>query len=173
MNRNSMLSIVLVAILIVSLGMVAYLYVQNQNLNQQLTTDKADSTRILYYSTLTHILSDNKNNSFAPPVSLFNALMTAFQYSGWTDDTLMELNATRVDAKLVYGYVNTASNTTVVVGAATPQADYSNFVVDGITYQYMWQVVAYDASADLMPLTHDGYSLVDAITGAFLPIPSS
>lgn len=173
MNKNSMLSVVLVAILIVSLGMTAYLYVQNQNLNQQLNTNNADNTRIMYYSTLTHIRNENNNNSFAPPVSLFNALLTAFQYSGWTDDTLMELNATRVDVKLVYGYVNAASNATVVVGAATPQVDYSNFVVGGVTYQYMWQVVAYDASADLMPLTHDGYCLVDAVTGEFLPIPSS
>jgi hypothetical protein len=37
----------------------------------------------------------------------------------------------------------------------------------------MWQIVAYNASADLMPLTHDGYCLVDAVTGETLPIPAS
>ncbi len=174
MNKNSMLSVVLVAILIVSLGMTAYLYVQNQNLNQQVNANAQNSNRLLYHSTIGQIVSDNANNTFAPPIAMYPALLTAFEYTTWTEDSLMELKATRVDVKLVYGYVDEASNQTVVVNALdTPQVDYSDFVIDGVTYQYMWQIVAYDASADLMPLTHDGYCLVDAVTGEFLPIPSS
>jgi hypothetical protein len=48
-----------------------------------------------------------------------------------------------------------------------------SFVVNGVTYQYMWQIVAYDETADLMPLTHDSYCIVDAVTGEVLPIPAS
>jgi hypothetical protein len=86
----------------------------------------------------------------------------------------MKLNATKVDIKLVYGHIDQATERTVIAGALeTPQADYSSFVIDGVTYRYMWQIVAYNASADLMPLTHDGYCLVDAVSGETLPIPAS
>ena len=84
----------------------------------------------------------------------------------------MELNATRVDVKLVYGY--TTSDTAVIENAVmTPALDYSPVNRDGVTYRYMWQIVAYNTASDLMPLTHDGYCLVDAATGEILPTPQN
>lgn len=167
-------TIALAIILIISSGIAVFLYIQNQDLNLQLNEHGSYSDTEFYYQTLRRIEADNKNNTFAPPVSLYRALTTGFEYRGWTHDTLMMLNATKVDIKMVYGYIDQATNSTVIAGAVeTPQADYSSFVVDGVTYRYMWQIVAYNASADLMPLTHDGYCLVDAVTGETLPIPAS
>lgn len=174
MNKKLLPTIALAVLLIISLSMVVYLYAQNQDLNLQLNGHGSYSDTELYYQTLQHIQADNINNTFAPPVSMYRALTTGFEYTGWTHDQIMELNATRVDIKLVYGYIDQASHRTVIAGAlATPRADYSRFVVDGITYRYMWQIVAYNEASDLMPLTHDGYCLVDAVTGESLPIPAS
>ncbi|HSV50155.1 MAG TPA: hypothetical protein VLH35_07540 [Candidatus Acidoferrales bacterium] len=62
----------------------------------------------------------------------------------------------------------------IIVAALDLRAtDYSDFNVDEMTYQYMWQIVAYDAASDLMPQSHDGYCLVDALTGEFLPLSTS
>ena len=174
MNKKIAPTITLLVLLIISLSMVAYLYIQNQDLNQKINGNAQRSENGLYHQTLQHIQADNINNTFAPPVNMYQALLIGFQNTGWTHDTLMELNATRVDIKLVYGHIDQASNTTVIAGAlVTPVADYSHFVVDGVTYRYMWQIVAYNEAADLMPLTHNGYCLVDAVTGESLPIPAS
>jgi hypothetical protein len=124
MNKKIAPTITLLVLLIISLSMVAYLYLQNQDLNQQLNGHSAFSDTQLYYQTLQRIQADNINNTFAPPVNLYYALLNGFEYTGWTHDTLMELNATRVDIKLVYGHVDQAANTTVIDGAlATPVAD--------------------------------------------------
>jgi hypothetical protein len=103
---------------------------------------------------------------------MYQALLVGFGFNNYMPDTLMELNATRVDIKLVYGHIDQASNKTVIDGAlATPLVNYSSFVENGVTYRYMWQIVAYNEASDLMPLTHDGYCLVDALSDEFLPVP--
>ncbi len=167
--KKSALTIVLAAILVVSICANVYLVYQD------MSTPHASQNRVsLYYRTISRIYEANLNNTFAPPVSMQDALQTVFNRTSWTEDTLMEFNATTVDVRIVYGYVDPATNTTIIVNALdTPATDYSHFNVDGMTYQYMWQIVAYDAAADLMPQSHDGYCLVDALTGEFLPLPQS
>lgn len=168
--KKSVLTIVLTVILVVSISANAYFIYQDM-LQPPKTTQSSGS---LYRKTIGKICEANANNTFAPPVSLNEALQTAFNRTGWSDDKLMEFKATTVDARIVYGYIDQSTKTTIIVGALqTPISDYSDFNVDGMTYRYMWQIVAYNNAADLMPQSHDGYCLVDVNTGEFMPLPSS
>ena len=168
--KKSALTIVLAVILVVSITANAFFIYQDMSQPQKTT----QSSGSLYRKTIGKICEANANNTFAPPVSLNEALQTAFNRTGWTDDMLMEFNATTVDARIVYGYIDQSTKTTIIVGdLKTPVSDYSDFTVDGMTYQYIWQIVAYNNAADLMPQSHDGYCLIDVQTGDFMPIPAS
>jgi hypothetical protein len=167
--KKSVLTIALAVILAVSVCANAYLLYQDLS-----PPPKAQSVGSLYHRTIAKICDANANNTFAPPVSLNDALQIAFNRTSWTDDKLMEFNATTVDARIVYGYIDQSTKTTIIVGALqTPVSAYSDFTVDGMAYQYMWQIVAYNNAADLMPQSHDGYCLIDVQTGEFMPIPAS
>lgn len=169
MKKTSIVTVAVLAALAISLCFTAVMYYNETQKSDELTEYKNSRT---YWVLLDKIIADNKNSTLSQPINMEDALSTAFERTGWTENTLMELNATRVDVKLVYGY--TTTNTTVIQNAVTaPVIDYSPVTRDGVTYRYMWQIVAYDAASDLMPLTHDGYCLVDAATGEILPIPQS
>ncbi|NLF89540.1 hypothetical protein GX563_12050 [Candidatus Bathyarchaeota archaeon] len=170
MNKTSILTVIVVAALVISLCFTAVMYYNESQKNIELTQHKDDNT--LYWDLLEKIVVDNQNQTLSQPIPMEDALAIAFERTGWTADTLMELNATRVDVKLVYGY--TTSDTAVIENAVmTPALDYSPVNRDGVTYRYMWQIVAYNTASDLMPLTHDGYCLVDAATGEILPTPQN
>ena len=170
MNKTSILTVAVVAALTISLCFTAVMYYNETQKSLELSQYNDDDT--LYWELLDNIVADNQNSTLSQPIPMEDALATAFERTGWTADTLMMLNATRVDVKLVYGY--TAVNTTVIQNAVvTPAFDYSPVIQDGVTYRYMWQIVAYNTAFDLMPLTHEGYCLVDAATGEILPIPQS
>ncbi len=174
--------VILVVALVVSLCAAALLY--NQNLNQQQTISNInqqkaqDQINEQIYSDIMHsIEDDNQGAIFSPPIQLGDALRAAYgryETGVWNETTLDMLGTTRVDVKLVYGYVDEAANSTVVLNVVTsPQASYSHVQNNGVTYRYMYQIIAYDADAEIMPLTHYGCVLVDAETREILPIPPS
>jgi len=170
LNKTSILTIAIVAALAVSLCFTSVMYYNESQKNIELS--QIDDDDKLYWELLEKIVADNQNSTLSQPIPMEDALATAFVRTGWTADTLMELNATRVDVKIVYGY--TTANTTAIQNAiVAPVLNYSPVTQDGVTYRYMWQIVAYNTASDLMPLTHDGYCLVDASTGEILPIPQS
>lgn len=170
MNRNSIIIVAIVAALAISLCFTAVMYYNETQKSTELSQYDEDDT--LYWELLEKIVADNQNSTLSQPIPMETALETAFERTGWTAETLMELNATRVDVKLVYGY--TTSSTTVIQNTVVaPVLDYSPVTQSGVIYRYMWQIVAYNAASDLMPLTHDGYCLVDAATGEVLPIPQN
>lgn len=172
MNKTVIILAGLAVALTVLLGTTAVLYTDTSQRLTDLTQERSNSA--FYHDTLDKIRNDNQNATFAPPVSMEDALEVAFESNDWTADRLMELNATRVDIKMVYGYVDEASNETVVLGVVpSVQADYSHFSAEGVTQRYMWQIAAYDATSSLMPLTHDGYCLIDASTAEVINIPPS
>ena len=175
MNKKILITMISMAIIIIILlSSTGILYMQNQNLNQQENTVTDYSNENFYYDILVAIEKDNADSKFAPTVDMFDALMTAFNYNGWPLGVLEELNRTKVDIRLVYGYLDESTNSTVVLNTVTfPHTSYAHVVEDGITYRFMWQIIVYNATSSLMPLTHDGYSVVDAETGEVLPIPSS
>jgi hypothetical protein len=164
--------IIITAVLVASI--CANIYLVYQDISTPQTAQTRGTGYRTYSRTINRIYEANLNNTFAPPVSMQDALRTAFNRTGWTDEKIEEFNTTKVDVRIVYGYVDPATNTTIIVDALRiPTTDYSNFNVDGMTYRYMWQIVAYDAAADLMPQSHDGYCLVDVLTGEFMPLPPS
>lgn len=174
MNRKITLSLIsMTVIIIVLVCSTGFLYIQNQTLNEQAKIDDY-SNEDYYYDILYAIEHENSGSRFSPTIDMYVALMIAFNYSGWPISTIEELNRIKVDVKLAYGYINETTNTTVILNTITsPQTSYAHVVEDGITYRFMWQIIVYNASSILMPLTHDGYSVVDAETGDILPIPAS
>jgi hypothetical protein len=178
MNKMYLVTLVLVIALVSSLAATTVLYVDNQNLNKEKqTTAEAIANRNTYLEVLTSIAAANNDTSFAPPITQLLALYSAYGWGSsnyWNQTALEMLGTTRVDMNLVYGYVDQATNATVVLSAVTePQASYAHVASNGVTYRYMWQIIAYNAASEIMPLTHEGYCLVDAATGESLPVPAS
>ncbi len=178
MNKMYLLSTILVIALVSSLAATTLLYVDNQNLNREKqTTAEAIANRNTYLQVLTSITAANNDTSFAPPITQLLALYSAYGWgssNNWNQSALEMLGTTQVDMSMVYGYVDQATNSTVVLNTVTePQASYTHITSNGVTYRYMWQIIAYNAASQIMPLTHDGYSLIDAATGEQLPVPAS
>jgi hypothetical protein len=178
MNKMYILSAILVIALVSSLAATTVLYIDNQNLtkdNQTATQNWAN--RNTYTQVLLDIAAANNGSSLAPPVFQMLALQYAYGLganSVWNQTALEMLGTTRVDMKMVYGYVDQAKNETVVLSTVTePQASYAHVTSNSVTYRYMWQIIAYNAGSAIMPLTHEGYCLVDAATGELLPVPAS
>jgi hypothetical protein len=178
MNKMYLLTIVLVIALVSSLAATTVLYIDNQNLNNDKHTAAENwANRNTYTQVLLSIAAANNGTSLAPPVDMMGALQNAYGFganSVWNQSALEMLGTTRVDVKMVYGYVDQATNATVVLNTITePQASYAHVTANGLTYRYMWQIIAYNAASEIMPLTHEGYCLVDAATGELLPVPAS
>jgi hypothetical protein len=169
---------ILVIALIVSLAATTLLYIDNQNLNKdKQTAAESWANRNTYTGVLLSIAAANNRTSFGPLVDQMGALQIAYGYGAnnvWNQSALEMLGTTRVDMNMVYGYFDQATNTTVVLNTVTePQSSYAHVKSNGVTYRYMWQIIAYNAESDIMPLTHDGYCLVDAYTGEQIPVPPS
>jgi hypothetical protein len=178
MNKMYLLSAILVIALVSSLAATTVLYIDNQNLNK----DKEEAARTVanrntYREVLQSIAIANNATSFVPPIARMDALYNAYGlgYSNtWNQSAIEMLGTTRVDISMVYGYVDEAANATVVLNTITePQASYTHITSNDVTYRYMWQIIAYNAASQIMPLTHYGYCLVDAATGELLPVPAS
>jgi hypothetical protein len=173
-----MITVILAVALVVSLAATTVLYIDNQNLNKDKQTAAQNwANRNTYTQVLLSIARANNGSSLAPPMDMIGALQNAYGFganSVWNQSALEMLGTTRVDMKMVYGYVDQATNATVVLNTVTePQTSYAHVTLNGVTYRYMWQIIAYDTASDIMPLTHDGYCLVDAATGELLPVPTS
>jgi hypothetical protein len=178
MNKMYLLSAILVVALVFSLAATTVLYIDNQNLTKDSQTAAQNwANRNTYTQVLLSIANANNGSSLAPPVDMIGALQNAYGFganSVWNQSALEMLGTTRVDMSMVYGYIDQATNATVVLSTVTePQASYAHVTSNDVTYRYMWQIIAYDAASQIMPLTHDGYCLVDAATGELLPVPAS
>jgi hypothetical protein len=178
MNKTYLLSAILVIALVSSLAATAVLYADNQNLNREKqTTAEAIANRNTYLQILLSIAAANNDTAFAPPITQLLALYSAYGWGSsndWSQTALEMLGTTRVHMSMVYGYVDQAKNATVVLSTVTEsQASYAHVTTNGVTYRYMWQIIAYNEASEIMPLTHEGYCLVDAATGEVLPVPSS
>jgi hypothetical protein len=178
MNKMYILTIVLVIALVSSLAATTVLYIDNQNLNKDKETAAQNwANRNTYTQVLLSIAKANNGSSLAPPMDMIGALQNAYGFGAnnvWNQSALEMLGTTRIDVKMVYGHVDQATNATVVLNTITePQASYAHVTSNGVTYRYMWQIIAYNAASEIMPLTHEGYCLVDAETGELLPVPAS
>ena len=176
-KKMFLLTVVLVVALVSSLAATTLLYIDNQNLNKDKQTAAENwANRNTYTQVLLSIAKANNATSFAPPVDQMGALQNAYGFGSssiWNQSALEMLGTSRVDMSMVYGYVDQATNATVVLNTVTePQASYAHVTSNGVTYRYMWQIIAYDAASEIMPLTHDGYCLIDAATGESLPVPA-
>lgn len=177
-KKMFLLTIVLVIALVSSLAAPTVLYIDNQNLNRDNQTAAQNwVNRNTYTQVLLSIAAANNGSSLAPSLDMIGALQNAYGFGAnnvWNQSALEMLGTTRVDIKMGYGYVDQATNATVVLNTVTePQASYGHVTSNGVTYRYMWQIIAYNAASEIMPLTHEGYCLVDAATGEVLPVPAS
>ncbi len=131
-------------------------------------------------------LTTNVNSSFAPPISMYQALLVGFAAGGWNKTSLQ---GTVVSINLVFW--KTVTNMTALLNddapayatnpyvpssplnptyVTSPPASYSDSYSNGVTYQYVWQIDIQGSS--LMELTNGVVPyqvLVDASTGHIVP----
>ena len=178
MKKMYLITLILVIALVSSLAATTVLYIDNQNLNKDKQTAAQNWANRNTYTEVSIVHRGSKQwHLLCATLDQIGALHNAYGFGAnnvWNQSALEMLGTARVDMNLVYGYVDQATNATVVLSTVTePQASYTHVTSNGVTYRYMWQIIAYDAASEIMPLTHDGYCLIDAATGESLPVPAS
>jgi DNA-binding HxlR family transcriptional regulator len=194
LNRKMLLesaSILLVALLIVSSAVTLLECNQIAGLhNENIFLSGANPEAAAYYNQFGALVPiTNDNSSFAPPISMYHALLIGFTTEGWNKTSLQ---GTVVTANLVYWKtvvnitlvnsnppVNTALNPGYQTNPSTaldpstvisPPTDYSDVYSNGVIYQYVWQIdiqrsILMDQVYGVVPCQ----VLVDASTGQIVP----
>lgn len=131
----------------------------------------------------------NVNSSFAPPISMYQAITIGFTAGGWNKTSLqgMAVSVNFVWWKTVTNItlvnsnppINTAPNPGYQTNPSTalyptiitsPPTDYSDFYSNGVIYQYVWQIdIQRSSLAGLANSVASGQVLVDASTGQIVP----
>jgi hypothetical protein len=128
----------------------------------------------------------NVNSSFAPPISMYQALLIGFATGGWNKTSLQGM---AVSINLVYW--KTVTNITALINddapvftlnpyepssslnptyVTSPPADYSDVYGNGVIYQYVWQINIQRSSLQGSTNSVPPYQvLIDASTGQIVP----
>jgi DNA-binding HxlR family transcriptional regulator len=181
-------SFLLIALLVTSSAIAVYEYNQTVGVRKENTfLNGVNPEAAAYYNEFGAVtLATNVNSSFAPPISMYQALLVGFAAGGWNKTSLQ---GTVVSINLVFW--KTVTNMTALLNddapvytlnpyvpssplnptyVTSPPADYSDVYSNGVTYQYVWQIDIQGSS--LMELTNGVVPyqvLVDASTGHIVP----
>jgi hypothetical protein len=167
MNKT-LLTIALVAVLVFSVFLNAYLYIQNQN---ELQASRHAGQEANFYDEFGVVPASNFAYPFSPPVSMYRALQIGLESEGWNKTSLIGMV---VSADFVYAFIITgalADGTVINRRVTTPPANYSSVVLPlaGVE-EYAWEVTVNNATNPSNPPL--ALSLVDAQTGSLLPKPT-
>ena len=120
----------------------------------------------------------NVNSSFAPPITVYQALQIAFENQSlnkqnlkgmvvWADFSIGEtVNMSGTDEN---GKAVTAYGTNITQQLTAPSKDYSDFTVNGTNYQYIWEIQTHYSDSRTIPPLGFTLTFVDASTGKVLP----
>jgi DNA-binding HxlR family transcriptional regulator len=174
--------ILAVTLLIASFGVIVFQYNQIVNLNNEKTffisfTPEATS----FYNEFGRIIPIvNVNSSFAPPISVYQALQIAFVYQGLNKEALkgmvvyadLEIGETvNFTATGTNGKTWISNSTNVVQQVTTPVGNYSDFSVNGTNYEYLWVVQTHYSNSRTIPPLGFTLTLIDASTGQIFQAP--
>jgi hypothetical protein len=173
MNRR-MLTAGLVAVLILSVFLNLYLFIQNQN---GLRAESRISQEVNFYNEFGTVPASNFAYPFSPPISMYQALQIGLESEGWNKTSLAGIV---VSADFVYAWTGGDIFTPTKPGPSSgvenlvtsPPANYPHVPKPlGLEFEYAWEITVNNPAKPSNQLL--GFSLVDAQTGSLLPNPVS
>jgi len=136
----------------------------NETLLKQTQATVSDLYHHLYNVEFQNVRLVAPEYDFSPPISMYQALIIAFEGEGWNASRLVEENRT-VSVELVYVEIyktNTSEGFQMLYEVTRPPTDYSPLRINYTTYRYTWSI----------SILHVGYPCmatfnyqVDAATG--------
>jgi DNA-binding HxlR family transcriptional regulator len=159
----------LMALLIASSAIAVYEY--NQAMIFQEKFSRADSVGLeamAYYNEFGVIPTTNANLSYSPPISMYEALLLAFEADGLNKTSLSGMN---IDARLTIMQMAMNGSFTSIMPLTKIPSNYSDGVENGIIYRYVWQIVVENSTQgeNSTQITLQMVSLIDASTGQIIP----
>ena len=165
----------LVALLIASSAIAVYEYNQTVGLHNENTFFKgANPEAIAYYNEFGAVVPNTEtNSSFAPPISMYQALIIGLQSDSW-NKTFLQGFTVYINLMPWAIYANSTNwveptNLNKYGVPLNPPANYSDFNENGTIFRYVWQI-------DIQKTGHIGIPpydliLIDASTGQIVPNP--
>ncbi len=118
----------------------------------------------------------NVNSSFAPPISMYRALLIGLNAYGWNKTSLqgMTIHASLMPWQTVTNYTSYEKDLKLPMNLniptmTNPPASYSDTYGNGVTNEYVWQIDI--GVTGVLQMPPPGFILVDASTGQVLPNP--
>jgi DNA-binding HxlR family transcriptional regulator len=158
----------LMALLIASTAIAVYEYNQATNLQKEVTNLNENSVALAYYNEFGVIPTTNANSSYSPPISMYEALLLAFEADGLNKTSLSGMN---IDARLTIMQMAINGSFTSIMPLTKIPSNYSDGVENGIIYRYVWQIVVENSTQgeNSTQITLPIMSLIDASTGQIIP----
>ncbi len=170
-------ALLLVALLIASSAIAVFEYNQAIGLKKENTFfNGLNPESAAYYNSQfgSIVPSTNVNSSFAPPISMYQALLIGLESQGYTK-TLLQGMSISINLSHWYMIANSTSGTMQGGGLngllpmTNPPENYSDIYSNGVIYLYVWQIDI--QRTDLMSLSNSVLPqqiLVDASTGSLV-----
>lgn len=168
----------LIALLIASSAIAVYEYSQVVSLNKEpFISNDGSPEAAAYYAEFGNVIpATNVNSSFAPPVSMYQALLIGLNVDGFNRTSLrgMVVSASLMPWQTVTNQTEYQSNLKLPVEVnltqmMTPPASYADVYGNGVIYQYVWQITVLKNGIFQHPVP--GFILIDASTAQILPNP--
>jgi DNA-binding HxlR family transcriptional regulator len=168
----------LVALLIASSAIALFEYNQAADLRKENSfLNGVNSDATAYYNEFGAVVPiTNVNSSFAPPISMYHALLIGLNADGWNKTTLqgMTIHAslmpwqTVTDSAAYNKDLKLPMNLNIRT-MTNPPASYSDTYGNGVIYEYVWQIDI--GVSGVLQMPPPGFILIDASTGQILPNP--
>ncbi len=163
------IAFLLMALLITSSAIALYEYNQTASLHNENTFLKGSNPEAAaFYNQFGAVpIITNTNPSFAPPISMYQAISLGLETCG--------LNKTSLQGKSVFIELKQGefSSNNTIIGTwwiSSPPTNYSDVYSNGITYRYLWVIGV--GNGPILAFDYFGYILVDASTGQVVPTPA-
>lgn len=161
-------AIVLLALLIASSAIAIYEYNQASNLQKEAASFNGNYAATAYFNEFGVFPNTHVNASFTPPISMYQALMIGLNADGYNKTSLQGWT---IDVYLMPWETGNSTGSNMVGGdMTTTPRNYSDITTDGVTYQYVWQIVI--SKGGLIGGVHPwNLIMIDASTGQIVPNP--
>ncbi len=166
------IAFLLIALLIASSAIAVYEYSQTVGLHNENTFFKgANPEATAYYNQFGAVPLTNTNFSFAPPISMYQALIIGLTADNWNKTSLQGFTV-YIDLMPWDTYANSTNgveptNVNKYGVPLNPPANYSDVIENGILYRYVWQIDIQKSGHISIPPWD--LILIDASTGQIIP----
>lgn len=171
--------ILIVSLLIATTAVAVFQYNQIMNLNRENNfLNSANPEEATFYRQFGPIIPVvSVNSSFAPPITVYQALEIAFENQSLTKQILKGM-VVYVDLGIgqkenITEHLNGKTLTITMINGfqqlSVPTSNYSDFSSNGTQYAVVWEIQTHYANSRGIPPAGFTYTLVDATTGKVLP----